>query len=202
MLNNLFGTRKQRDSQWDKISTVPGEAATFGAGCYWGTEKFFAKDFEKKYPGSIIATAVGFMGPKGAKENPTYYEVCMGATGHVEVLQIKYDPAKCSFEDLCKFFFTFHDPTTINRQGNDRGTQYASVIFAHNDEQVKIAQKVKTELQELIDKKALTCFTDPKVATAIVPATTFYPAHEEHQLYLENNPMGYCNHGIRFEWKE
>ena len=110
--------------------------ATFGAGCYWGTEKFFATDFAAMYPeGAILGTSVGFMSPNPkAMKNPSYSQVCSGSSGHVEVLHILYDSSLVSYEDMVKFFYTFHDPTTLNRQGNDRGTQYASIIFTHNDE--------------------------------------------------------------------
>ena len=110
--------------------------ATFGAGCYWGTEKYFCTEFAELYPGAILGTSVGFMSPdKNAVKNPNYREVCSGSTGHVEVLHILYDADKCSYEEMVKFFYTFHDPTTKNRQGNDAGTQYASVIFHHDEKQ-------------------------------------------------------------------
>jgi hypothetical protein len=97
--------------------------ATFGAGCYWGTEKFFCTEFAEKYPGAILGTSVGFMSPdKNAMKNPSYRQVCSGETGHVEVLHILYNADKCSYEEMVKFFYTFHDPTTKNRQGNDAGT--------------------------------------------------------------------------------
>lgn len=136
------------------------------------------------------------------QENPTYREVCSGSTGHVEVLQIKFDPAVVAYEDLLKFFFSFHDPTTLNRQGNDAGTQYASAIFVHTPEQREIAQKVKAEVQSLLDKGGKLPYEGGKVATSIAEATTFYPAHEEHQNYLLKNPGGYCNHRIRFNWAD
>jgi len=101
----------------DRTMTTKGELATFGAGCFWGTEKFFLKEFKDK----LYSTAVGYMG--GNVNNPTYRQVCESTTGHVEVLQIDYDPAKVKYEDLLALFFRFHDPTTLNRQGNDSGTQ-------------------------------------------------------------------------------
>lgn len=97
--------------------------ATFGAGCYWGTEKYFCTEFAEMYPGAILGTSVGFMSPdKNAMKNPSYRQVCSGETGHVEVLHILYNADKCSYEEMVKFFYTFHDPTTKNRQGNDAGT--------------------------------------------------------------------------------
>ena len=99
--------------------------ATLGAGCYWGTEKFLINDFNKKFPGSIDNGVVGFMG--GAKKYPTYREVCSGKTGHVEVYDMEYDGKESTYENMLRFFFSFHDPTTIDRQGNDRGSQYVRI---------------------------------------------------------------------------
>ena len=137
-----------------------------------------------------------------APKNPKYKEVCSGVTGHVEVLHIRFNNKVTTYEDLCKFLFTFHDPTTQNKQGNDKGTQYASTIFYHSPEQKKIAQKVIDEVQDLlIDKKIPEAkFKGFKVTTNLSQATIFYPAHKEHQEYLTNNPRGYCNHKVRFNW--
>lgn len=133
-------------------------------------------------------------------ENPTYRQVCSGSTGHVEVLEVELANPDKDFQELIKFFFMFHDPTTLNQQGNDVGTQYASYIFCGDEEQMKIAEKVKSELQAAIDAKKVN-YVGNKVETAIAPMTTFYPAHEEHQEYLMKNPNGYCNHRFRFkEW--
>lgn len=172
-----------------------------GAGCYWGTEKYVVKDFQKKFPGSIASASVGFMSPHAdAKKNPSYREVCTGETGHVEVLNVEMaDPDK-DFEELIKFFFMFHDPTTKDRQGNDTGPQYASVIFCSDEQQRAIANKVKEDLQKALDKKKVT-YSKQTVETYIAPYTIFYAAEEEHQKYLEKNPSGYCNHRYRFrEW--
>jgi peptide-methionine (S)-S-oxide reductase len=180
-----------------------------GAGCYWGTEKFIVKDFPKQqnHPDCIANAKVGFMNPdpNNTIQNPTYRQVCSGSTGHVEVLQIELTPTAASttevFEDMIKFFFTFHDPTTLNRQGNDVGTQYASIIFCTSSEQKEIATKIKQELQAAIDQGKVTQYQNQKVETAIVDYTEFYEAHEEHQEYLMKNPLGYCNHRYRFrEW--
>ena len=109
--------------QYELTGNKNEELATFGAGCYWGTEKYYAINFQKQNPKSLIGYAVGFMSPKtDAPENPKYKEVCGGDTTHVEVLQIKFDRNLVSYEDLVRFFFTFHDPTTKDKQGNDRGT--------------------------------------------------------------------------------
>mmetsp|Transcript_96390 Transcript_96390/g.274740 ORF Transcript_96390/g.274740 Transcript_96390/m.274740 type:complete len:173 (+) Transcript_96390:205-723(+) len=153
--------------------------------------------------GKIIRGAVGFMGPEGSVKNPSYEAVCTGATGHVEVYDCDYDviddaPKDVTYESLIKHFFMFHDPTTLNRQGNDAGTQYASVIFCHDNVQLEIATRVKEELQALVDAGKVK-YSGPTVSTAVVPATTFYPAEAYHQAYLENNPGGYCNHRMRFK---
>lgn len=192
----------------DVESSLPNERknlavrACFGAGCYWGTEKFFYYNFGKNNTtGSITDANVGFMGPESAPANPTYKEVCSGATGHVEVYDFEYSGGLLYYEALVRFFFQFHDPTTVKRQGNDKGTQYASTIFCYDQAQFEIATKVKKELQDILNAKKLTCFEEQTVTTHITMATKFYPAHKEHQDYLANNPNGYCNHRMRFqEW--
>lgn len=127
------------------------ELATFGAGCYWGTEKFFATDFAAAYPGAILGTSVGFMNKdRDAPANPTYMQVCTRDTGYVEVAHVLFDSSKVEYKELVRFFYTFHDPTTFNRQGNDTGSQYASVIFAHSDKQREVANKVKKDVDTLI----------------------------------------------------
>lgn len=177
-----------------------------GAGCYWGTEKYIVKDFQKQHPGVIAHAKVGFMNPNpNGMKNPSYRQVCSGSTGHVEVLNIELTDKAAStpevFEDLMRFFYQFHDPTTLNRQGNDRGTQYGSVVFCSSPEQCEIAESVKAELQGHIDSKNIKTYQNKKVETKIVDYTTFYEAHEEHQEYLFKNPSGYCNHRYRFkEW--
>lgn len=127
----------------------------------------------------------------GEKANPTYEEVCSGTTNHVEVAHLTFDPSEINYSDLVRFFYRFHDPTTKNRQGNDVGSQYRSVIFYHSDDQKSIAEKVT---QEISDEKR---FSSP-IVTAIEPASTFYPAHDAHQDYLTVNPNGYCNHRLRW----
>ena len=175
-----------------------------GAGCYWGTEKFVKKDFQKRFPNAVKSAKVGFMtpDPKAAK-NPSYRAVCSGSTGHVEVLNVELNEPDKHYEELIKFFFMFHDPSTKDRQGNDVGTQYASAIFTNGEEQARIAKKVKAELQELVDAKKVTRYANDKVETKIFAANPFYEAHAEHQEYLMKNPGGYCNHFYRFkEWPE
>jgi peptide-methionine (S)-S-oxide reductase len=157
--------------------------AAFGAGCFWGTEKFMANEFKD----SISEIFTGYMG--GQSTSPTYEEVCSGQSGHAEVIWMTYDSKKVSFETLTQFFYRFHDPTTLNRQGNDRGSQYRSAIFYYDDEQLAAAQKVTTEVNA--------GRFNGRVTTQIAKATTFYKAEDYHQEYLKRNPGGYCNHSLR-----
>ncbi len=147
------------------------EKATFAAGCFWGIEYKFGK-----VPG-VTATAVGYEG--GQTNHPTYKQVCTDRTGHAEVVQLEFDPAKVSYEVLVRKFFEIHDPTTLNRQGPDYGSQYRSAIFFHSPQQQEIAEKVKTELNK-------STFSGG-IVSQIVPAATFWPAEEYHQKYAEKN---------------
>jgi len=139
-----------------------------------------------------------------AMKNPSYRQVCSGTTGHVEVLNIELNqPTPELFQSLIQFFFTFHDPTTLNRQGNDVGTQYASIIFCSDSKQKEIANRIKMELQSAIDDGKIKTYQSKQVMTGIVDYMDFYEAHEEHQEYLFKNPLGYCNHRYRFrDWPE
>ena len=132
------------------------------------------------------------------KKNPSYRQVCTGETGHVEVLNVELNEPEKHLEELIKFFFLFHDPTTENRQGNDVGTQYASAIFVNDPEQRKILDKVITKLQSHLDENK-SPYRGNRVVTAVHDATEFYPAHDEHQEYLFKNPSGYCNHYMRMK---
>jgi peptide-methionine (S)-S-oxide reductase len=160
------------------------ETATFANGCFWCTEAIF-----EELNGVISATS-GYTG--GHTENPTYKQVCTGETGHAECLQIVYDPAKISFDELLEVFWKTHDPTTLNRQGADVGTQYRSEIFYHNEEQKLKAEKYKSEL----DKSGA---FDKPIVTQIAPFTKFYAAEDYHQRYFENNESSnpYCSIMIR-----
>lgn len=152
--------------------------ATFGGGCFWGVEVAF-----RQIPG-VTATQVGYMG--GSLKNPTYKDVCTDRTGHAEVVEVTYDPAKISYEDVLKVFWTCHDPTQLNRQGLDVGTQYRSAIFYHTAEQQAAAQASKQELERA------GAFKRP-IVTAIVPATEFWRAEEYHQQYLEKRGLASCH---------
>lgn len=141
--------------------------------------------------------------PDNPVKNPDYRAVCTGRTGYVEVLLVELNDPQTTFEPLIRFFFQFHDPTTKNRQGNDAGPQYASVIFCGDDGQKVIAAKVKEELQRLVDQGKIRQFAGKTVETEILSTTPFVEADAEHQEYLAKNPLGYCNHAIRFrKWPE
>ena len=146
------------------------EQATFGAGCFWKTEDVFCRIK------GVIATSVGYMG--GHFPNPSYLDVVARITGHAEVAQINYDPDKVSYEELLAVFWSMHDPTSLNRQGADRGEQYRSVIFFHTPQQRLIAQKSKQQLQ-------MSGKYDRAIVTEIKPALAYYLADPEHQQYLE-----------------
>lgn len=145
------------------------EIAVFASGCFWGTEYMFQKE-----PG-VISTRVGYCG--GHADNPTYKQVCYTDTGHAESIEITFDPAQITYEQLARRFFETHDPTQVNRQGPDVGEQYRSVIFYQNDQQKKVAEKLVAELKD----KGI------KVATQIVPAAKFWPAEDYHQKYYEKS---------------
>lgn len=176
--NNKMNNVKFESAKKEAMS--PGfDTATFGGGCYWCVEAVYQE------LDGVISVTSGFSG--GQRENPSYEQVCSGATGHAEVVQIVYDPSKISFDELLEVFWTVHDPTTLNRQGADVGTQYRSVIFYHNDEQKRLAEKYKKEL-------GASGAWDQAIVTEISPATTFYSAEKYHQDYYKNNPnQPYCS---------
>ncbi|MGE5204895.1 MAG: peptide-methionine (S)-S-oxide reductase MsrA [Chlamydiota bacterium] len=152
------------------------EKATFAAGCFWGVEAFF-----RRLPGVVDAT-VGYTG--GELPNPTYHDVCTDRTGHAEAIEITFDPARTSYDQLLDHFWQMHDPTTPNRQGPDFGTQYRSAIFFHNPQQETLARASRERWQAR--------FRQP-IVTEIVPATAFYRAEEYHQRYLEKKGESSCH---------
>ena len=154
------------------------ETATFGAGCFWGVEARF-----QQLPG-VIETAVGYEG--GKLDNPTYKDVCTDCTGHAEVVEVKFDPAKLSYQQLLNLFFELHDPTQLNRQGPDWGAQYRSVIFVHSPAQEAIANATIARLTEQKTYKR-------PIATQVVRAQTFWRAEEYHQKYLEKRGALSCH---------
>lgn len=179
----------EKDKQAAKAPEVPAgaEVVTLGAGCFWCMEAAY-----RRVDGVISATS-GYMG--GTKKDPSYQEVCTGETGHAEVVQVVFDPKKISFEKVLAWFWELHDPTTLNRQGNDAGTQYRSAIFYHTDAQKKIAEASKTAAQAN--------FKDP-IVTEITKASEFYPAENYHQDYYNENKSKnpYCRYVIEPKLKK
>lgn len=153
------------------------ETATFGAGCFWQVEVAF-RNVE-----GVVDAAVGYMG--GHVDNPTYTDVCTGKTGHVEVCQVSFDPHVVSYEQLLDVFFDCHDPTQLNRQGPDVGTQYRSVVFAHDDQQHRAAEAAVRRRDQS------GAYHDP-VVTSVEPAATFWPAEDYHQQYLVKRGLATC----------
>jgi peptide-methionine (S)-S-oxide reductase len=152
--------------------------AVLGGGCFWCVEAVYRE------MNGVLAIKSGYAG--GHLANPSYKDVCTGATGHAEVVRITYDPAKLSYADLLRVFFTIHDPTTLNRQGADVGTQYRSTIMTANEDEARIARSVMAE----IEAEGL---FNSKLVTEIVPLDVFYPAEDEHDDYFARNPgSGYC----------
>lgn len=154
---------------------MTAEKATFGAGCFWGVEETF-----RNLKG-VISTTVGYAG--GNKDNPTYEDVCMDETGHAEVVEVEFDPSQISYDQLLDVFWSNHNPTTLNRQGPDVGTQYRSVILYHSPEQKAAAEKSKTEKATKFSRS---------IVTQIEPAPKFWRAEEFHQRYLEKRGQSHC----------
>ncbi|XDT18648.1 Peptide methionine sulfoxide reductase [Nakaseomyces glabratus] len=156
---------------------------TLGAGCFWGTEHIYRKHLGDKIHDSKVGYANGDESSKDLLNRVSYKRVCKGDTNFCEVLQISYDPKKVSLKELIDFFFRIHDPTTVNAQGPDVGTQYRSAIFTHSPEDLKEVQKLKEEWQPKWNNK---------IVTEVGPIETFYEAEEYHQIYLDRNPNGYA----------
>lgn len=178
---NMDSSTEQKEAKLDEMKTQTEpklEVAMFGAGCFWGVEATF-----RKVPG-VLDTAVGYSG--GHTQNPTYKEVCTDKTGHAEVIRIEFDPAQVSYKQLLEVFWSNHDPTTVNRQGPDVGTQYRSAIFYFSPEQEAVAKAVKAELTKT--KR----FRRP-IVTQIKPAGEFWKAEEYHQRYLEKKGLDTCH---------
>lgn len=172
---NIGAFAKTKDAQ--KLET-----ATFAAGCFWGTEEFFRKI------SGVASTEVGYTG--GSTKSPKYDEMHDGHTGHAESVEVKFDPSVVTYEKLLDHFFKMHDPTTLNRQGNDSGNQYRSAIFYHGDQQRKIATDFKSKVEKSKAWKS-------PIITEIGAAQKFWPAEDYHQKYLIKNPGGYDNHFVR-----
>jgi peptide methionine sulfoxide reductase msrA/msrB len=172
------GLVKTAQATTDK-PTAKTQTATIAGGCFWGMEEII-----RKIPG-VISTRVGYIG--GTTKNPTYKQVCTGTTGHAEAIEISFDPSKITYEKILGYFFRMHDPTTLNQQHNDIGTQYRSAIFYHDDEQKKVAEAVKAKFEKSGR------FKKP-IVTEITKASTFYVGEDYHQKYLVKNPGGYNCH--------
>jgi peptide-methionine (S)-S-oxide reductase len=158
------------------------ETVTLGGGCFWCLEAVYDR------MEGVQSVVSGYMG--GQTANPSYKDVCGGRTGHAEVVQVTFDPAVAGFRDILEVFFAIHDPTTLNRQGNDAGTQYRSAIFFHSPQQETIARQVIAELT------AEKVWSDP-IVTEVTPASAFYPAEDYHQEYFERNPgQPYCQYVV------
>jgi peptide-methionine (S)-S-oxide reductase len=155
---------------------VTERRATFGAGCFWGVEAAF-----RRLDG-VTATAVGYAG--GTVDHPTYEQVCSDRTGHAEVVEVRYDPERIPYEALLAVFWAEHDPTQLNRQGPDVGTQYRSVIFVHDDDQRRAAEASRARVQERLSRP---------VVTAVEDAPRFWPAEDYHQRYLERRGLASCH---------
>lgn len=176
-------------------SSSQPQIATFASGCFWGVQHIFLKHFPPSENKGILNTAVGYTGGRDETAAPSYEDVCSGITQHAEAVRIEFDPAIVSYDELVEFFYRTHDPTTSNRQGNDRGSQYRSAIFYNTPEQATIAKRVTEEVQ----KKHF----DPigkKIVTEIVQAGKWWDAEDYHQLYLFKNPMGYQCPTHRLHW--
>ena len=172
---SLFEDKKKTDGQGRSV-------ATFAGGCFWGME-----DLLRQIPG-VLETRVGYAG--GTTKNPTYRDVSRGDTGHAETVEVVFDPARITYEELLRYFFRMHDPTTPNRQGNDVGTQYRSAIFYHDEAQRQAAERVKAEVERSGKWKR-------PIVTEIVPAGEFTVAEDYHQKYLQQHPGGYTCHYLR-----
>ncbi len=188
MIQSQIGCKKSRNEiflflvYWvyvsliEKESMMNKEIATLGGGCFWCLEAVFE---ETK---GVLDVVSGYAG--GESKNPTYEQVCQGTSNHAEVVQIEFDPSIISYEEILKIFWLIHDPTSLNRQGNDIGTQYRSIIFYHDEVQKEKAQKSITEVSQEFSKP---------IVTELKPLTTFYKAEAYHQNYFKNNPnQGYC----------
>jgi len=181
--NQTKETKKNSPQKVKKNMNANLEVATFGGGCYWCIEAIF-----QRLEG-VEKVESGFSG--GQVKNPTYREVCTGATGHAEVIQITFDTTEISFEEILKVFFTMHDPTTLNQQGNDIGTQYRSAIFYHNEAQKKVSEEIIAALNQA---KA---YPSP-IVTEVTPFDVFYKAEDYHQNYYnDNSGEGYCRYVIQ-----
>ncbi len=183
---HISGVHYVNDSSMLPPFPEGSETISFGMGCFWGAERIFWQ-----IPG-VITTAVGYQG--GTNPNPSYRDVCTGRTGHAEVALVVYDPMRVSVDVLLKHFWEQHDPTTMNRQGNDVGTQYRSAVYWTTTDQRDAAEASKAAYQTALSESGYGAITTQ--ITSSDEAGPFYYAEEYHQQYLAKNPGGYCNHGF------
>ncbi|KAF7312730.1 Peptide methionine sulfoxide reductase [Mycena indigotica] len=185
-------SRTSRFMATDAVSQAGAEVAIFASGCFWGTEHIFLKHYKEK---GIVKTSVGYTGGKESVTNPSYRNVCSGTTDHAEAVRIEFDKEKVGYAELVEFFYRTHDPTTVNRQGGDTGTQYRSAIFTTSAEQEETAKRVTEEVQgKHFTPKGLT------IVTEIKTAGPWWNAEDYHQLYLFKNPGGYQCPTHRLHW--
>lgn len=187
LLATVTTEQKKGEKIMDEKAMRNTEKAIFAAGCFWGVEEYFSR------VKGVIKSESGYTG--GTKKNPTYEEVCTGKTGHAESVRIIFDPKVVSYEKLLKHFWEIHDPTSLNKQGNDTGSQYRSAIFYTNPKQETVA---KTSLEKLAKSGKYS----QKIVTEILPEKEFYLAEEYHQDYLKKNPRGYCHIDLKKATKE
>ncbi|KAF8652505.1 hypothetical protein AX16_004378 [Volvariella volvacea WC 439] len=196
-LKNIFSSQPFDPSRYQATmsSAGPTEIATFASGCFWGVEHIFLKHFPPSENKGILNTRVGYTGGNPIVKNPTYKQVCSGATDHAEAVRIEFDPKIVSYDELVEFFYRTHDPTTVNRQGGDIGTQYRSAIFIHTPTQQQIAERVTAEVQaKHFTPKGKT------IVTEIIEAGEWWDAEDYHQHYLFKNPSGYQCPTHRLWW--
>lgn len=182
LLQGTINAKNVKDVSVTNKTQEKIETATLAGGCFWGVEELL-----RKFSG-VISTDVGYTG--GHTADPKYEDVKTGKTGHAEAVQIKFDSSKTTYKEILHFFFKLHDPTTLNQQGNDKGSQYRSVIFYHDDQQKKIAETV-------IDEVNKSGFWKSKLVTTVESFTKFYLAESYHQDYLQKHPDGYTCHWVR-----
>ncbi|KAG6815095.1 hypothetical protein H0H93_010993 [Arthromyces matolae] len=182
-------------AQMSSNTNAQAQIATFASGCFWGTEHIFLKHFPPSENKGILKTSVGYTGGKEDASNPSYKQVCTGTTDHAEAVKIEFNPEIVSYAELVEFFYRTHDPTTVNSQGPDQGTQYRSVIFTHDADQETIAKRITEEVQA----KHFTP-KGQKIVTEIISAGKWWDAEEYHQLYLFRNPNGYQCPTHRLHW--
>jgi len=195
-LKNLLRPKAKPTNFTSSMSTdTQSQIAYFAGGCFWGVEHIFVKHYPPSEKKGILTTAVGYIGGNPLVTNPSYKQVCSGATDHAEAIKVEFDPSIVPFEELVEFFYRTHDPTTVNRQGGDTGSQYRSAIFTTSEAQAETAKLVTEEVQA----KHFTP-KGKKIVTEILSAGQWWNAEDYHQMYLFKNPSGYQCPTHRLHW--